>query len=243
MSELNKNLVIQKSESWKMFDEISPRYDLLNHLLSFGLHIIWRKRLLQFIPEKSHLRLLDLATGTGDVLISLAKGLGTKLSYGLGLDLADKMLSIAQEKINRTALKNIEVSHGDAMNIPLTDNSFDVVTISFGIRNTENPTKVLSEMYHVLNYSGRAIILEFSLPKNGFVRALHLFYLRTLVPAIGWIFSGHYKAYKYLNQTIETFPYGESFCKLMKDAGFKNVCVHELLFGVATIYVGDKKPS
>ncbi len=241
MTSSKEQYAYPKSQSWQMFNDISPRYDLLNQLLSFGLHTAWRNRLLQYIPPKSTIKLLDLATGTGDVLITLAKGLKSRLSTGIGLDLADKMLVIAQEKITKEKLsKSLEVKHGDAMNIPLTDYSVDVVTMSFGIRNTENPSKVLNEIYRVLTFSGRVLILEFSLPQNALIRFFHLFYLRYFVPMIGFLFSGHYKAYKYLNQTIETFPYGKDFCSLMEKAGFKNVRAHQLFFGAASIYEGDK---
>lgn len=243
METSDASLAILKSESWKMFNDISPRYDLLNHLLSFGLDIAWRKRLAQLLPAGTNLRILDLATGTADVLLSIFKN-SKKIKAGYGIDLADKMLAIGREKIAHKNLGDvIKLQTADANQIPFANNDMDCITMAFGIRNVQEPKKVLKEMHRVLNPTGRALILEFSLPPNKLLRGLHLFYLRQIVPAIGAIFSGHYQAYKYLNQTIETFPYGEDFCRLMKEAGFINTKANPLLWGVATIYQGDKENS
>ena len=236
----NTNTSISKSNSWQMFDHISPRYDFLNHLLSFGLDIHWRRLLGKFLPQRASIKVLDLATGTADVLLSLFKG-NSNVQSGCGIDLADKMMEIGRNKIARRNLEGrITLQHGDAHQIPLNDDTFDAVSIAFGIRNMTNPSRVMSEMHRVLNAGGKAIILEFSLPQSVIIRTVHLFYLRHFVPVIGAVFSGHYQAYKYLNQTIETFPCGNDFCVMMSDAGFKNVKAHPLLFGVATIYQGDK---
>jgi len=231
---------ISKSTSWQMFDAISPKYDLLNHLLSFGLDIHWRSQVAKYLPQRSALKVLDLATGTADVLLSLFKN-KSDIQSACGLDLADKMMDIGRKKISQRGLDaQIKLQHGDAHQIPFDEESFDTATIAFGIRNMDNPKQVLREMHRVLNSSGRALILEFSLPQNPIIRGIHIFYLRVCVPLIGAIFSGHYSAYRYLNKTIETFPYGDDFCVLFKKAGFINVKAHPLLFGVATIYSGDK---
>ena len=223
-----------------MFDSISPRYDFLNHLLSFGLDVLWRKQLAKFVPHKPGQIVLDLATGTADILMSLFKH-SPDVQSGYGIDLADKMLDKGRGKIARAGLEpHVLLEHGDAHQIPFNDNTFDCVTIAFGIRNMENPQQVLSEMRRVLCSGGRAIILEFSLPTNTVIRATHLFYLRHAVPVIGAVFSGHDSAYRYLNRTIETFPYGDEFRAVMSKAGFQNVTANPLFFGVATIYVGDK---
>lgn len=257
----NEHLVLSKSDSWRMFDAISPRYDFLNHLLSLGLDVSWRRQLARFLPagtgrdpfdlaqdasksvlsKVEALSLLDVATGTADVLLTLVKG-NPHIEEAVGIDLAEKMLSIGREKIARASLADkITLSHGDANHIPFEADRFDVVTIAFGIRNVEDHNRVLREMHRVLKKEGRALVLEFSLPGNAALRALHLFYLRTLVPLIGGIFSGHYRAYRYLNQTIETFPYGDDFCALMEFCGFKNVKAAPLMGGIATIYVGEKQ--
>ena len=234
-------LALSKANSWKMFNDISPRYDLLNRLLSLGLDIHWRNQLTNFLPAKDNLKVLDLATGTADVLISLFKN-SPSMQTGYGIDMAEKMLAIGEKKVIKQKLdKQIILQPGDAHKIPFNDQTFDSVTIAFGIRNMTGHQQVLSEMYRVLNKEGRAIILEFSLPENLLLRALHLFYLRFVVPAVGFLFSGHYSAYRYLNQTIEEFPYGKNFCKVISDAGFQNASCHPLMFGIASIYVGDKK--
>ena len=223
-----------------MFDDISPKYDFLNHLLSFGLDILWRKHLAKFLTDKDGQKTLDLATGTAAVLLSLFAN-NSKVRTGCGIDLADKMMAIGRKKIAQKGLEPyITLHHGDANRIPFNEDTFDAVTIAFGIRNMEAPVRVLHEMYRVLNTGGRALILEFSLPQNIMIRHIHLFYLRHCVPLIGALFSGHYTAYCYLNQTIETFPYGDAFCSLMTQAGFKKVETHSLLFGTASIYQGDK---
>lgn len=237
---METNTTITKSTSWQMFNDISPRYDFLNHLLSFGLDILWRKRLARFLTDKSDQKVLDCATGTGDVLISLLNN-NPNVQSGIGIDLAGKMMTIGRHKVNENKFKGrITLKHGDAHHIPYDANTFDASTIAFGIRNMNDPGRVLREMYRILNEGGRALILEFSLPKNPIVRAGHIFYLRYLVPIIGNLFSGHYQAYRYLNKTIESFPYGEQFCQMMNNAGFKNVKAYPMLFGVATIYSGDK---
>lgn len=229
-----------KADSWQMFNDISRRYDFLNHLLSFGLDILWRKQLAKFLTVKNGQKVLDLATGTADVLLSLFAN-NKNVQSGCGIDLADKMMDVGRKKISQRGLEShITLHHGDANQIPFNANTFDAATIAFGIRNMEDPGRVLNEMHRVLNIGGRALILEFSLPQNTIIRCVHLFYLRHLVPLIGVIFSGHYKAYRYLNKTIETFPYGKNFCALMTKAGFQNVEAHPLVFGIATIYQGDK---
>jgi len=234
------NPPIEKSNSWRMFDEISPKYDFLNHLLSFGLDIHWRNQIAKYLPKRKDLKILDLATGTADLLLTLFKK-NKNVQTGCGLDLADKMMDIGRAKITKKGLDNwIILKHGDAHKTPFDEESYDAVTIAFGIRNMDNPKQVLREMYRVCNSRGRALVLEFSLPENRVLRNIHVFYLRHLVPLIGAAFSKNYQAYKYLNQTIETFPYGEDFCVLLKKAGFINVKAFPLLFGIATIYCGDK---
>lgn len=228
-----------------MFDAISPRYDVLNRLLSFGLDVVWRRQLVRFLPNdgvgnRHACSLLDLATGTADVLLALVRG-NQNIKEAAGIDLADKMLAIGREKIARANLSGkITLTHGDVNHIPFEDNAFDAVTIAFGIRNVEDHNQVLREMRRVLEPGGRALVLEFSLPENRILRTAHLFYLRTLVPAIGGLVSGHGEAYRYLNRTIETFPYGDDFCALMEFCGFKKVKANPLMGGIATIYCGDK---
>ncbi|MBZ0167404.1 MAG: bifunctional demethylmenaquinone methyltransferase/2-methoxy-6-polyprenyl-1,4-benzoquinol methylase UbiE [Candidatus Omnitrophica bacterium] len=237
---LDQQYPVPKADSWKMFNRISDRYDLLNRLLSLGMDLSWRKRLARCLPDKTDLKLLDLATGTGDVLIILAQ-CTPRLKEGVGLDMAVKMLDVGRKKIIKKGLDDrLALRTADAHQIPFPGESFDCTTIAFGIRNMDDPLVALKEMVRVLRPGGRSLILEFSFPRNRLLKAGHLIYLRTVVPALGWLLSGEYKAYKYLNATIEEFPYGDAFCQLMKEAGFMAVKAHPLLFGVATIYQGDK---
>ena len=229
-----------RQDVYRMFDRIARRYDLVNRLLSFGQDISWRKKLAELLPDRQSQSILDLATGTGDVLLSLVK-YSKNIRYGIGLDMSAKMLAEARRKLPGSAIsKNLSLVRADATSIPCCDNSFDVVTIAFGIRNVTDVKESLSEMHRVLNDSGKVLILEFSLPPNFLIRKLHLFYLRYLLPAIGGLISGDKEAYHYLNRTIESFPYGSDFLKLLDEAGFKSTKAHPLTFGVATIYEGEK---
>ena len=240
MPHVNDDLTLSKSDSWRMFDDISPRYDLLNRLLSFGLDAFWRRQLVRFLPAQHNQKLLDLATGTADVPLTLVRR-SKNIEYAVGIDLADKMLSIGQAKVTRAKLEDkITLNRGDARQTNFSADVFNVVTMAFGIRNVEDPLQVLREMHRVLKPQGRTLILEFSLPENKILRAGHLFYLRNVVPAIGGLVSGHGAAYRYLNQTIERFPCGATFCAMMADAGFRNPTAHPLMGGIATIYVGEK---
>jgi demethylmenaquinone methyltransferase / 2-methoxy-6-polyprenyl-1,4-benzoquinol methylase len=229
-----------KSESWKMFNDISPKYDLLNRLLSFGLDLSWRQSLARQLPRRESLNVLDLATGTADVLITMCREI-PELTSAYGIDRATNMLEIGKKKINRMNLHHIiTLQEGDATDIPFPDQHFDACSISFGIRNVDNPSITLHEMFRVLKPGGIALILEFSLPQNMLIRAFHLFYLRFVVPCIGFLFSGNYRAYKYLNQTIEKFPYGKEFESLMIQNNFESVRATPLFFGAASIYQGKR---
>lgn len=227
---------------WQMFDQISHRYDFLNHLLSFGIDIHWRKKLIQHLPQTPDVRLLDLATGTGDQLITIVKH-APQVQTALGIDLSQEMIRLGQKKIiDKPYSHQITLMKGDAMDISLNNESVDCVTMSFGIRNVEDPENCLKECHRVLTPRGRVLILEFSLPKNRLIRGFHLFYLRHVLPTIGGLISRQKKAYRYLNETIETFPCGEGFCQLLKKAGFVRVKAYPMTFGAATLYVGEKVP-
>lgn len=224
-----------------MFDRISGRYDLLNRLLSMRRDVVWRKKVAQLLPERENLSVLDLATGTGDLVLSLFENC-PRVTYGVGLDMAGKMLEIAQDKVVRKNMSpKIELIRSDATELPVGDNRFSAVTIAFGIRNVTDVNRSLCEMHRILEPNGKALILEFSLPENKLIRSGYLFYFRRILPAIGSIVSGDGYAYRYLNQTVETFPYGQQFCALMENAGFENVKEHCLTLGIATIYEGTKR--
>ena len=234
------NLIFPKTESWKIFNLISKRYDLLNRLLSLGLDVRWRRRLLALVPERSRLKLLDLATGTADVVISLVEN-KSNIYSAIGIDMAQEMLKIGQDKVARHNLGDrITLQKADAQELPFQESAFDLTTIAFGIRNMPDLRRALMEMYRVLKPGGRSLILEFSMPENFLLRFGYIVYLRVIVPVVGFLFSGNWRAYKYLNQTIEQFPYGDRFCKILKQMGFKRIEAHPLLGGVATIYTAEK---
>ncbi len=223
-----------------MFDRIAHRYDLLNRLLSMRQDVAWRKKLARYLPDYQPLWLLDLATGTGDVAITLLRR-DSRVTRALGVDMSEKMLDEGRLKLEKLRLTDaIQLQTGDATALELADNTFDVTTIAFGIRNVMDPSVSLKEMIRVLKPGGRSLILEFSLPGNVLMRGLYLFYFRHVLPKVGALISGDSHAYNYLNQTVETFPYGRAFCRLMEKAGFRNVSAHPLTFGIATIYQGDK---
>jgi demethylmenaquinone methyltransferase/2-methoxy-6-polyprenyl-1,4-benzoquinol methylase len=230
-----------KSTSWQMFNRIAKTYDSVNRLLSFGLDVGWRKKVGLLLPKKEQVALLDLATGTADQVLLLCKEHPKKISEAIGMDLSEGMLEKGREKVDQQKLQNIiRLETGDAVNIPSENGRFDAITISFGIRNVPDVPASLREMHRVLRPEGKTLILEFSMPKNPLVRFGHLFYLRYVLPLVGGIISGDYEAYRYLNTSIEAFPYGESFCSLMKEAGFSTVRQHPVTFGIATIYEGIK---
>ncbi len=220
-----------------MFNQISPTYDLLNRILSFGIDKRWRKQLVTHLPPQKTLKLLDLATGTCDQLIALLDNANAEI-HAIGIDIAEEMLNIGKEKLR--GRPNVELQAASAASLPFADNSFDCATISFGIRNMENVETCLKEIHRTLKPGGRLLILEFSLPKNRWIRAGSLFYLRTLLPKLGGLISKNKNAYTYLNQTIEQFPYGEQFCALLEGAGFTEVQCTPLTFGIASLYQGDK---
>ncbi len=225
---------------WRMFDRIARRYDLLNHLLSLGQDIRWRKKVARFLVNKYDQYILDLATGTGDQLLYMFS-CSDRIDRALGTDLALKMLDRGREKVKKRKLEDrIVLEEGDAENIQYPDNIFDAVTISFGIRNLMSVERSLSEMYRVLKPAGRVLILEFSIPQNILMRSIYLFYFRYLLPFIGSVISGDRYAYRYLNETVEGFPYGDAFCQMLRESGFENVSMYPQTFGIATIYCGDK---
>ncbi len=225
---------------WRMFNLIAPRYDLLNHLLSWGQDVRWRRKLVENLPDRPGLCLLDLATGTGDALFALCCGKVHRVRCAVGLDRSCEMLQNARAKAIRRDRPEIAFLLGDALQIPLGGSSCDVVTMSFGIRNVTNVEGALGEALRVLKPGGRVLILETSLPDKPLWRAIYLLYLRHILPRVGGWISGNAPAYRYLNRTIETFPYGPAFCRMLAAAGFQDVRAISLTLGTATLYRGDK---
>ncbi|MBP7052711.1 MAG: bifunctional demethylmenaquinone methyltransferase/2-methoxy-6-polyprenyl-1,4-benzoquinol methylase UbiE [Phycisphaerae bacterium] len=226
-----------------MFDRIALTYDLLNHLLSLGRDWAWRRRVAELLGEGGGGRIADLATGTGDMLIALLRR-SPPPAGAAGLDSSERMLSLCREKLGRAELADrVELVRADASATPFAGNSFDAVTMAFGIRNTPDVGATLREILRILKPGGVALILEFSLPRNRIVRWCHLKYLRLGVPLLGAVVSGDRSAYRYLNESIEAFYRPNEFCALMEKAGFTQVSATPLTWGVASIYRGVRRPG
>lgn len=239
---MDQTMQSSKKKSYQIFDRIAGTYDLLNRLLSFGIDIYWRNQLLKLVPQKKDVKALDLATGTADLALALSKA--KNISKITGLDMSEEMLKIGRVKIkDKNLSEKITLISGDGQSIPGPDKSYDLVTISFGIRNFFDVQSSLKECLRVLDTRGRLIILEFSLPKNFLIKAIYLFYFRHLLPFVGNLLSGDKNAYSYLNETVEEFPYGVEFENMFKEAGFKNTGHRTLTFGIATLYWGDREDS
>jgi demethylmenaquinone methyltransferase/2-methoxy-6-polyprenyl-1,4-benzoquinol methylase len=229
-----------REQVWTMFDGIAHRYDVLNRILSLRRDVLWRKKIAQVLPQRENQQILDLATGTADVLLSLCQNSG-KIGFGIGIDRALNMLDIGRRKIKEyKCMKKMILIPADAIKIPFRENFFDAVTIAFGIRNFVNIERSLREILRVLNPGGKLIVLEFSLPRNRLIQKVYLYYFRKILPTIGGFISGDRKAYEYLNQTVETFPYGKAFVDLMSSAGFTRAVNQELTFGIASLYHAEK---
>lgn len=221
-----------------MFDRIARRYDLLNRLLSFGRDQAWRREVVRGIPRGADLCIVDLATGTADVLLA-AREAALPLRLGVGVDPSEGMIALGREKVRRLAASPpLHLVRGDACALPLGDACADAITMAFGIRNVADVDAALREMRRMLRPGGRALILEFSLPENRLIRWAYLLYFRHVLPRIGGLISGDFAAYRYLNQTVEQFPYGAAFCAKMRAAGFVAVSARSMTFGVATVYEG-----
>ena len=223
-----------------MFDRISPKYDALNHILSLDIDKVWRKKTAKIVSKNQPKAILDLATGTADLAIALAKN--NPQAHIIGLDISEKMLEIGKEKVKLQNLENqIELHHGDAASLPFEDARFDAVTVAFGVRNFEDLSKGLSEMHRVLKTNGQAVILEFSLPERFPIKQLYNFYFKHLLPNIGKWISKDGNAYSYLPLSVEKFPKPSDFCNILGSFGLKNCQIKPLSFGIATLYVANKE--
>ncbi len=224
----------------EMFDRIAPTYDLLNHVLSLGRDFAWRRKVAELLDDRKGLRVADLATGTGDLLIALLRR-RQDLDGAAGLDISEPMLDVFREKLRRGGLADRVTLHcADAADSPFADGAFDAVTMGFGIRNTPDVRATLQEILRILKPGGATLILEFSLPRNRALRWCHLRYLRYGVPLIGAVISGDRQAYRYLNESIEAFHPASEFCGLMRQVGFVQVLATPVTWGVASIYRGQK---
>lgn len=228
----------KKEQVALMFDNISGKYDFLNHFLSLGIDIQWRKKVLKIVKKENPKLILDIATGTGDLAILLSKVNPDKI---IGLDLSNGMLEVGRKKIAEKELTNlIEMVQGDSENLPFEDNHFDVITVSFGVRNFENLKKGLSEIYRVLKPTGTLVILEFSQPTQFPMKQLYSFYSNFILPLIGKLVSKDNSAYTYLPESVAAFPFGKDFVNILTDLNYNNVSHKALTFGIATIYTAKK---
>lgn len=235
-----KNSSLSKKEQiTKMFDNISEEYDGLNRVISFGIDIKWRKKVVKLVANQKPKSVLDIATGTGDLAINLTQTAAHKI---IGLDISEGMLDVGRKKINAKKLNNtIEMIVGDSENLPFDDNSFDAITVAFGVRNFEHLDVGLKEILRILKPNGIFVVLETSVPTKFPFRQGYFLYTKILLPVIGKLFSRDKKAYSYLSSSAAKFPYGEAFNNILKKTGFISTKALPQTFGVATIYTASKK--
>ncbi len=232
-SNVNKKLQVEQ-----MFDSIAPKYDFLNRILSMRIDVLWRKKVLKRLANCPKEAFLDVATGTADLAIMLAKLQPKKI---VGIDISQLMLNVGIEKIKAKNLQEvITMQKADSENLPFAENTFAAATVAFGVRNFENLDKGLSEIYRVLQPGGTFIILEFSKVKVFPLKQLYTFYFRYITPTIGKIFSKNAEAYTYLPESVAAFPEGTEMCSILQAVGFKNNTCTPLSFGIASIYQGTK---
>lgn len=222
-----------------MFDTISGNYDNLNRVISFGIDVKWRKKVLKIVSDKKPKVILDIATGTGDLAILLAQTNAEKI---IGLDISAGMLEVGKKKVEEKKLSNvIELVLGDSENMPFEDNYFDAITVGFGVRNFENLEKGFAEILRVLKPNGVFVILETSVPDKFPYKQGYNFYSKNILPLIGKLFSKDNDAYGYLSESAAAFPYGEALNNILRKTGFIDVVAMPQTFGVATIYSASKK--
>jgi len=227
----------KKSQVEDMFDNIAPKYDVLNRVLSLKIDVLWRNTLVKWMKNDHPQEVLDVATGTGDLAIAIEKGTGSRV---IGLDLSQQMLNVGVIKIKKLKLDGkISMQKGDAENLPFEENRFDAVSVAFGVRNFENLTKGLAELRRVVKDNKSVYILEFS-KVEGFMGPFYMFYFKNILPAIGRLVSKDNRAYTYLPDSVNAFPFGEKMRQILLDTGFKKVEYKKLSLGIATIYKATK---
>jgi demethylmenaquinone methyltransferase/2-methoxy-6-polyprenyl-1,4-benzoquinol methylase len=232
-SSLNK-----KAQVADMFNDIAGKYDFLNHFLSMGIDKGWRKKAIKEVASVAPQRILDVATGTGDLAIA---AVDTRPKEIIGVDIADQMLEVGRKKIKEKNLEHIiSLRNGDSEALPFENSSFDAVTCAYGARNFENLEAGLREMNRVLRVGGKVVILEFSHPKQFPVKQLYQFYFRFILPTLGKIVSKHSRAYTYLPESVMAFPEGKRFCEILNGCGFKEAKARPLTFGITTLYTAYK---
>jgi demethylmenaquinone methyltransferase/2-methoxy-6-polyprenyl-1,4-benzoquinol methylase len=231
--------VTKKDQVATMFNNISGTYDFLNHFMSLGIDILWRKKAIRELKSLNPGSILDVATGTGDFAFEAIKILNPKKITGV--DISAGMLEVARKKIKERNLGHIfSVSLGDSEMLPFEDNQFDAITVAYGVRNYENLEKGLADMHRVLRPGGKIVILEFSKPRQFPIKQLYNFYFKYITPFLGKIFSKDARAYQYLPESVAAFPDGKSFTQLMESVGFSQTKQITLTFGISSIYTGIK---
>ncbi len=228
----------KKVQIERMFDSISGKYDFLNRSLSFGIDVYWRKRMVNELRKHKPEQILDIATGTADVALAMER---LKPQYITGLDLSEKMLEKGREKVAKRNLQHlITLVKGDSEQLPYPNNSYDAVTVAFGVRNFENLSLGLSEMSRVLKPGGKVVILEFSRPRIFPIKQLYDFYFRHFLPWWGKLVSKDQSAYTYLYDSVNAFPEGDDFLKIASDSGFRELKAERVTFGIVSLYTGTK---
>lgn len=221
-----------------MFDSIAPRYDFLNHFLSLGIDKRWRKRLVKRLIKNNPKDVLDVATGTGDLAIAIAKA---GVPHVTGVDISEQMLVEGKRKVEQLKLSaKVSMSYGNSEQLGFADQSFDVVSVAFGVRNFEHLEVGLAEMHRVLRSGGQVFVLEFSMPANALVKAFYRFYFFKILPLIGRCVSKSKGAYSYLPHSVDAFPHGDRFLNKLKEVGFVKTYRLPLSFGIAELYIGTK---
>lgn len=228
----------KKEQVAGMFDRIAGRYDFLNHLLSMGIDKGWRRKAIRTLKDIQPRKILDVATGTGDLAIA---SLVLNPEHITGVDISEGMMEIGRKKLaDKNLTDKISLQYGDSEALPFNNGHFDAITCAYGVRNFEYLEKGLTDMGRVLRIGGRIAILEFSQPKKFPVKQLYRFYFRYILPALGKSVSKDATAYTYLPQSVAAFPEGDKFCSILQQCGFKNVKARPLTFGITTLYTGEK---
>jgi demethylmenaquinone methyltransferase/2-methoxy-6-polyprenyl-1,4-benzoquinol methylase len=228
----------KKQEVAEMFDNIAPRYDFLNHLLSMGIDIGWRRKAIRILKAQKPKSILDVATGTADFAI---EALDANPDEVIGVDISKDMLAVGRTKISKKGLENkVRLDYGDAENLPYETEKFDAITVAFGVRNFENLEAGLTEMNRVLKKGKTLFVIEFSKPEHFPIKQLYFFYFKAILPLIGKLVSKDARAYTYLPESVEAFPYGNEFAEILKKCGFSKVEIKPLTFGIASLYVAEK---
>ncbi len=229
----------KKQQVAGMFDDIAFRYDFMNHFLSAGIDVKWRRKALNRLLDLEPKKILDVATGTADMAIMAAEILRPEKITGI--DISNGMLSFGRKKVQKHGLENtIELLNGDSETINFNDDSFDAVTVAFGVRNFENLEQGLAEIKRVLKPGGRLVVLEFSKPKMYGTKAVYNLYMKIVAPNMGKLFSKNRSAYKYLDQSIKKFPEGKNFTDILDNLGYKKTNSKPLSLGICSIYCGEK---